>query len=181
MPVATTNTPKSTPKPVWAAVFVGLSTIIMTLDNTIVNVALSSIANYFNAPLSSAQWVINAYTLAFASLVGLEREYPTSMRVTPRLSQHGKSKMRVLKDACSPRLLQSLKGESVNTIFDGISLNPAQERSAFRVLRENSLYYDQRHPSRGTKPHVFRPPPATVLPLPPPPPRKPSKLRASAP
>ena len=67
--MTTTNTPKSTPKPVWAAVFVGLSTIIMTLDNTIVNVALSSIANYFNAPLSSAQWVINAYTLAFASLL----------------------------------------------------------------------------------------------------------------
>ncbi|WQD13093.1 MAG: MFS transporter [Lawsonella clevelandensis] len=61
--------PKEYPKPVWAAVFVGLSTIIMTLDNTIVNVALSSIANYFNAPLSSAQWVINAYTLAFASLL----------------------------------------------------------------------------------------------------------------
>jgi len=54
---------------VWAAIFVGLSTIIMTLDSTIVNVALPSIADYFNSPLSSAQWVINAYTLAFASLL----------------------------------------------------------------------------------------------------------------
>ncbi|MDY2979309.1 MAG: lipase family protein [Lawsonella sp.] len=97
----------------------------------------------------------DAFGLAFASLVGLEREYPRSMRVTPRLSKHGKNKMRVLKDACSPRLLQSLKGESVNTIFSGVSLNPAQERSAFRVLRENSLYYDQRHPTRGTKLYVF--------------------------
>ena len=94
------------------------------------------------------------FGIGAGSMLGLEREYPKSMRVTPRLSQHGKSKMRVLKDACSPRLLQSLKGESVNTIFDGISLNPAQERSAFRVLRENSLYYDQRHPSRGTKRYV---------------------------
>ena len=64
-----TRTPKHAPNPVWAAIFVGLSTIIMTLDSTIVNVALPSIADYFNSPLSSAQWVINAYTLAFASLL----------------------------------------------------------------------------------------------------------------
>lgn len=97
----------------------------------------------------------DAFGLAFASLVGLEREYPNSMRVTPRLSQHGKAKMRVLKDACSPRLLQSLKGESMNTIFTGVSLNPQREKSAFRVLRQNSLYYDKRHPSKGTKLYVF--------------------------
>lgn len=64
-----TRTPKHAPNPVWAAIFVGLSTIIMTLDSTIVNVALPSIADYFNSSLSSAQWVINAYTLAFASLL----------------------------------------------------------------------------------------------------------------
>lgn len=97
----------------------------------------------------------DGFGLAFASLVGLEREYPRSMRVTPRLSEHGKDKLRRLKDACSPRLLESLKGESIDTVFNGVSLRPDKEKDAFRVLRANSLYYDRRHPSRGTKLYVF--------------------------
>ena len=83
-----TRTPKHAPNPVWAAIFVGLSTIIMTLDSTIVNVALPSIADYFNSPLSSAQWVINAYTLAFASLllgVGATVSYTPQTLTTQRI------------------------------------------------------------------------------------------------
>lgn len=69
--VATPGTSESLEvhSPKWTTAFIGLSTIIMTLDTTIVNVALSAIAKDFHAPLTSVQWVINAYTLMFASLL----------------------------------------------------------------------------------------------------------------
>jgi EmrB/QacA subfamily drug resistance transporter len=41
----------------------------MTLDITIVNIALPNISNDLDANLADLQWVINAYTLAFAALL----------------------------------------------------------------------------------------------------------------
>lgn len=48
---------------------VGLSAALMTLDTTVVNVALPQIGAEFNAALSGLQWVVNGYTLAFAALL----------------------------------------------------------------------------------------------------------------
>ncbi|MBO3748271.1 MFS transporter [Streptosporangiaceae bacterium NEAU-GS5] len=48
-----------------------LSLLIVALDNTIVNVALPSIARDLHAPLSGLQWTVDAYTLVLASLLML--------------------------------------------------------------------------------------------------------------
>ncbi|MFT4087717.1 MAG: MFS transporter [Gordonia sp. (in: high G+C Gram-positive bacteria)] len=57
------------PRRAWVTAVVGLSAVVMTLDISIVNVALPSIAADFGSGLEAAQWVINAYVLAFASLL----------------------------------------------------------------------------------------------------------------
>jgi EmrB/QacA subfamily drug resistance transporter len=46
-----------------------MSLLIVSLDNTIVNVALPSLGHDLNAPLSGLQWTIDAYTLVLASLL----------------------------------------------------------------------------------------------------------------
>ncbi|WP_214412117.1 MFS transporter [Sphaerisporangium fuscum] len=46
-----------------------MSLLIVGLDNTIVNVALPSIARDLHAPVSGMQWTVDAYTLVLASLL----------------------------------------------------------------------------------------------------------------
>ncbi|NJC65961.1 MFS transporter [Planosporangium flavigriseum] len=46
-----------------------MSLLIVSLDNTIVNVALPSIRRDLHAPMSGLQWTIDAYTLVLASLL----------------------------------------------------------------------------------------------------------------
>ncbi|QIH10762.1 MULTISPECIES: MFS transporter [unclassified Pseudomonas] len=46
-----------------------LSYVVVILDTSIVNVALESISSAFNSDISGLQWVINSYTLTFASLL----------------------------------------------------------------------------------------------------------------
>ncbi|MBM7367313.1 MFS transporter [Gordonia hydrophobica] len=53
----------------WVTALVGLSAVVMTLDISIVNVALPDIAADFGSGLEAAQWIINAYVLAFAALL----------------------------------------------------------------------------------------------------------------
>ncbi|WP_433421301.1 DHA2 family efflux MFS transporter permease subunit [Microtetraspora malaysiensis] len=48
-----------------------ISLLIVSLDNTIVNVALPSIGRALHAPISGLQWTIDAYTLTLASLLML--------------------------------------------------------------------------------------------------------------
>jgi EmrB/QacA subfamily drug resistance transporter len=48
-----------------------MSLLIVSLDSTIVNVALPEIRRSLHAPLSGLQWVIDAYTLVLASLLML--------------------------------------------------------------------------------------------------------------
>ena len=48
-----------------------MSLLIVSLDSTIVNVALPSIHQSFHSSLSGLQWVIDAYTLVLASLLML--------------------------------------------------------------------------------------------------------------
>ena len=54
----------------WIALaFLGISLLIISLDNTVLNVALPSIANDLGASASGLQWIVDAYVLVFASLL----------------------------------------------------------------------------------------------------------------
>src|SRR5687768_8370304 len=53
----------------WTLVVVCVATAMLMLDIAIVNTALSRIAEDLNAGLSGLQWVVDAYTLALASVV----------------------------------------------------------------------------------------------------------------
>lgn len=55
--------------PKYVTIAVTLAAIVMTLDITIVQLGLKEIGEEFTAGLDSLQWIINGYTLSFASLV----------------------------------------------------------------------------------------------------------------
>src|SRR3977135_1323924 len=48
---------------------ISLGFLMITLDATIVNVALGPIGADLGGALSTAQWIVNGYTLAFAALL----------------------------------------------------------------------------------------------------------------
>ncbi|MFN8418297.1 MAG: MFS transporter [Anaerolineae bacterium] len=50
-------------------VFIGISVIVLSLDNTILNVALPSIARDLSASNTDLQWIIDGYVLVFAALL----------------------------------------------------------------------------------------------------------------
>jgi EmrB/QacA subfamily drug resistance transporter len=52
-----------------AMVFIAISLLVISLDNTILNVALPSISRDLNASSSELQWIIDSYVLVFASLL----------------------------------------------------------------------------------------------------------------
>ncbi|GIH92614.1 MFS transporter [Planobispora siamensis] len=56
-------------RPGWALGLVTAACMVMTLDITIVNVALPEVRDDLGASLADLQWVITAYTLAFASVL----------------------------------------------------------------------------------------------------------------
>jgi len=49
--------------------FIGISLLVVALDNTILNVALPSISRALEASASDLQWIIDAYILVFAALL----------------------------------------------------------------------------------------------------------------
>jgi EmrB/QacA subfamily drug resistance transporter len=54
----------------WIALgFLGVALLIISIDNTVLNVALPSIANQLGASTSGLQWIVDAYTLVFAALL----------------------------------------------------------------------------------------------------------------
>ena len=53
----------------WTLVVVCAATAMLMLDIAVVNTALSRIAEDLNSGLSGLQWVVDAYTLALASVV----------------------------------------------------------------------------------------------------------------
>ncbi|MBT2270083.1 MFS transporter [Rhodococcus qingshengii] len=64
------------PKPQWsrrrrivALAVICLAELLVVLDNTIVNVALPSIGVQLRTSMSGLQWIVDAYTLAFAGLL----------------------------------------------------------------------------------------------------------------
>ncbi len=53
----------------WGLVFICVSLLIISLDNTILNVALPSISRDLGAENSQLQWIVDAYILVFAALL----------------------------------------------------------------------------------------------------------------
>jgi EmrB/QacA subfamily drug resistance transporter len=54
----------------WIALaFMGISLLVISLDNTVLNLALPSIANDLGSSASQLQWIVDAYILAIAGLL----------------------------------------------------------------------------------------------------------------
>ena len=53
----------------WILAVLCLSVLVVSIDNTIVNVALPTISRELDATTSQLQWVVDAYTLVFAGLL----------------------------------------------------------------------------------------------------------------
>ena len=53
----------------WAFSVLVLTILVVVIDHTIINVALPTIQRQFNASLSELQWIVDAYILAFATLL----------------------------------------------------------------------------------------------------------------
>jgi EmrB/QacA subfamily drug resistance transporter len=54
----------------WKTLMVlSIALVVIGLDNTVLNVALPTLQRHFNASGSTLQWVVDAYTLAFAGLL----------------------------------------------------------------------------------------------------------------
>ncbi|MFQ1000611.1 MFS transporter [Modestobacter sp. SSW1-42] len=53
----------------WVLLALCLSVLLVSVDNTIVNVALPTIGRELSATTSDLQWVVDGYTLAFAALL----------------------------------------------------------------------------------------------------------------
>ncbi len=57
------------PRRWWMLVVLCLSVLLVTVDNTIVNVALPTLSQDLGASTSALQWIVDAYTLVFAGLL----------------------------------------------------------------------------------------------------------------
>src|SRR6478735_10995844 len=53
----------------WTRVVLGTSLIVIGVDNTILNVALPTLASDLDAGTSQLQWIVDGYTLVFAGLL----------------------------------------------------------------------------------------------------------------
>src|SRR5579859_805077 len=49
--------------------FLSVCVVVIAIDNTVLNVALPSLSRALNASASDLQWIVDAYTLVFASLL----------------------------------------------------------------------------------------------------------------
>ena len=53
----------------WTLVVLAMSLLVISLDNTILNVALPTIERDLDASASELQWIVDSYTLVFAGLL----------------------------------------------------------------------------------------------------------------
>ncbi|WP_369137042.1 DHA2 family efflux MFS transporter permease subunit [Modestobacter versicolor] len=65
----TTPPPAPTTRRWWVLAVLCLSVLLVSIDNTIVNVALPTLSRELSASTSDLQWVVDGYTLAFAALL----------------------------------------------------------------------------------------------------------------
>jgi EmrB/QacA subfamily drug resistance transporter len=61
--------PGEDPRRWWSLIVITASVLIISLDNTVLNVAVPTILRDFHTTLPSLQWVITGYALTFASLL----------------------------------------------------------------------------------------------------------------
>src|SRR3954452_1003302 len=64
-----TDRPEPLARRWWMLVVLCLSVLLVTIDNTIVNVGLPTISRELSATTSQLQWVVDAYTLVFSGLL----------------------------------------------------------------------------------------------------------------
>src|SRR5215204_967574 len=53
----------------WTLLVVSIALLVISLDNTILNVALPTIERDLGASASELQWIVDSYTLVFAGLL----------------------------------------------------------------------------------------------------------------
>ena len=53
----------------WTLLVLSVSLLVISLDNTILNVALPTIERDLGASASDLQWIVDSYTLVFAGLL----------------------------------------------------------------------------------------------------------------
>ena len=68
-----------------------LSLFTATLDNTILNVALPTLANELSATTSQLQWMVDSYILVFAGLLSSRAPCPTGSGDDSRSSPASRS------------------------------------------------------------------------------------------
>src|SRR6201990_3555420 len=64
-----TRAPAFKGHPITALVFICLSVFVISVDATIVNVALPTLSRDLNATTAQLQWIVDAYTLVMAGLL----------------------------------------------------------------------------------------------------------------
>lgn len=67
--VVTTDPRQAYERRWWMLLVLCLSVLLVTIDNTIVNVALPTLSRDLDASTSNLQWIVDAYTLVFAGLL----------------------------------------------------------------------------------------------------------------
>src|SRR6476661_9294398 len=65
----TMTSPAPYPRRWWALVVLSIGLLVISLDNTILNVALPSLSDDLGASSSQLQWIVDAYLLVFAGLL----------------------------------------------------------------------------------------------------------------
>jgi EmrB/QacA subfamily drug resistance transporter len=68
-PPGATEPPQVYERRWWMLLVLCLSVLLVTIDNTIVNVALPTLSRDLDASTSNLQWIVDAYTLLFAGLL----------------------------------------------------------------------------------------------------------------
>ena len=99
-----------------------------------------------------------AFGIVMASMLGLEREYPNRMIVTPRLSKKGKKLANRNRNACITRILDQWANESATTTMNNVQIR--QQYREMKVLRENSII---NYPRAPKVPVYVGPPTKTFL------------------
>lgn len=77
------------------------------------------------------------FGLAMASMLGLEREYPKRMNITPRLSKKGRQLANRNRNACVQRVLDQWNNQSASTTM--VNVEVRKQYRELKVIRDNSL------------------------------------------
>ena len=71
----------------WTLLVLSVSLLVISLDNTILNVALPTIERELGASASDLQWIVDSYTLVFAGLLLIAGQPRRPLRPPPRIGR----------------------------------------------------------------------------------------------